>query len=540
MKSRSRSGTAIVLVTLPFILLSFFAHLHAVNVINDDAFITYRYAANLASGDGLVYNIGERVLGTSTPVYAFTLGILAKVFGVESIPAISISINFLSLLIAALLLSWLGWKTTAKRWVALGLAGLTLIGPTTLLSSITGLESSFFLASLALSMTAAYLQRWRIAGLSIGLMPLIRPEGGIVLIITAVAGLLWLVKHRPIQPEAKRKYAGLAGLALAPGVAWMIFATRTYGSWLPHSVIAKSSGLYPIGRIGSLFSFFDWFLKGTILTPLIQDGRTRFFLAGTDILIIGLVVVVVLQILGVRALISQNNRATLAVVYVVLLSVFYASSGTLVLPHYHAMYEPFGKILLWAGLVYLFRGFFIAENPSRILLMYRQALPAVTGMFIFLPALILYPWRLAATGTVDPGELGLNTLTQLRYKSLAASIRGEIEDQTVILMPEIGVLGFYLPQVRVLDSAGLVSPEALAFFPTSPELGPGGIPPQMVKEFLPDMIIAGEAYCRTGLLSDAWFLSNYETAMVENSNRAEGDLGLIYLFVRNDYHQGFP
>src|SRR3989337_1683613 len=39
----------------------------------DDAYITFRYAQNLIAGEGLVYNPGEAVLGTTTPVYAVLL-----------------------------------------------------------------------------------------------------------------------------------------------------------------------------------------------------------------------------------------------------------------------------------------------------------------------------------------------------------------------------------------------------------------------------------------------------------------------------------
>jgi len=46
-------------------LVVYFATHYAV----DDAFITFRYAANIANGNGLVYNLGERVLGTSTPLF---------------------------------------------------------------------------------------------------------------------------------------------------------------------------------------------------------------------------------------------------------------------------------------------------------------------------------------------------------------------------------------------------------------------------------------------------------------------------------------
>ena len=38
----------------------------------DDAYITFRYARNVATGVGFVYNAGDRVLGTTTPAYAFS------------------------------------------------------------------------------------------------------------------------------------------------------------------------------------------------------------------------------------------------------------------------------------------------------------------------------------------------------------------------------------------------------------------------------------------------------------------------------------
>jgi hypothetical protein len=43
--------------------------------VMDDAYITYRYAQNLAAGHGFVFNPGERVLGTSTPLYTVVLAV---------------------------------------------------------------------------------------------------------------------------------------------------------------------------------------------------------------------------------------------------------------------------------------------------------------------------------------------------------------------------------------------------------------------------------------------------------------------------------
>jgi hypothetical protein len=39
----------------------------------DDPYITYRYARNIATGQGFVYNPGERVLSTTTPLFTLLL-----------------------------------------------------------------------------------------------------------------------------------------------------------------------------------------------------------------------------------------------------------------------------------------------------------------------------------------------------------------------------------------------------------------------------------------------------------------------------------
>lgn len=44
----------------------------------DDAFIIFRYVRNLIAGQGYVFNVGERVLGTTTPFYTLYLALLGK------------------------------------------------------------------------------------------------------------------------------------------------------------------------------------------------------------------------------------------------------------------------------------------------------------------------------------------------------------------------------------------------------------------------------------------------------------------------------
>src|SRR5438046_1501989 len=57
------------------------AHIVYLHVMYDDAFITYRYAENLARGLGLVYNPGERVEGYSNFLWTLMMAVVVKLGG---------------------------------------------------------------------------------------------------------------------------------------------------------------------------------------------------------------------------------------------------------------------------------------------------------------------------------------------------------------------------------------------------------------------------------------------------------------------------
>ena len=61
----------------------------------DDAYITFRYARNLVEGAGFVYNPGERVLGTTTPLYTLLMAGLPLVTGSRDSPALALAVNAL-------------------------------------------------------------------------------------------------------------------------------------------------------------------------------------------------------------------------------------------------------------------------------------------------------------------------------------------------------------------------------------------------------------------------------------------------------------
>src|SRR5688572_32962034 len=120
-------------LSLCFVLAAVFLLLFSVqqrrNELVDDAFITYRYVANLVNGNGLVYNPGEAVLGTTTPGYALLLASPAKIFGVESLPMISRLINALALIVTGIAVGGITWRITGQRLLSVAAGGLVLIAP---------------------------------------------------------------------------------------------------------------------------------------------------------------------------------------------------------------------------------------------------------------------------------------------------------------------------------------------------------------------------------------------------------------------------
>src|SRR5215211_7315006 len=91
----------------------------------DDAFITFRYARNLAEGLGLVYNAGEWVLGTTAPLWAIILGGGFRL-GLTDLPwlatAVSAVCDAASAALIAQLAMRMGWRPLGAALVGLAWA----------------------------------------------------------------------------------------------------------------------------------------------------------------------------------------------------------------------------------------------------------------------------------------------------------------------------------------------------------------------------------------------------------------------------------
>lgn len=82
--TRSEIAAAAVLALLACSVQSLSFH----GLRHDDAYITFRYAANLASGEGLVFNAGESVMGSTSPGHALIGALIYPLTSHSTFPAL--------------------------------------------------------------------------------------------------------------------------------------------------------------------------------------------------------------------------------------------------------------------------------------------------------------------------------------------------------------------------------------------------------------------------------------------------------------------
>jgi len=260
----------------------------------DDAYITFRYARNLLAGFGPVFNPGEAVLGTTTPLYMGLMALLgALTGGVDApFPLLALLINALADAATALLLWQFGKRLGSERaGVAAALAWA--VAPFSVTFAIGGLETSLYVLLLTACVFFAFTRRRNLAALAASLALLTRPDALILLGPLALERLYCAIWK-------KERLGWLeVGLAFAPLLAWGGIATLFYGSPLPHSITAKVAA-YHLGA-------------GEGLIRLIQHYATPFMeykLLPTPVAIgMGVLLYPFLALVGtLRALKNQPQR----------------------------------------------------------------------------------------------------------------------------------------------------------------------------------------------------------------------------------------
>ena len=276
----------------------------------EDYYITFRVSKHLAAGEGLVFQVGERLHAFTSPLGVLLPALASWLVGRESDDAALWAFRIVSIaaFAGAATLVWL----TARRWgwsrfTCLFAAALVMTDAKSVGYSINGMETGlmlFFLAMTVYTFTESSRHAgWRLGAAWGGLM-WTRPDSFVYFGSLALGFWLFpaaqkLAANRRALLEAYLRAGLVCALIYAP---WFLWAWSYYGSPIPHTIVAKGLGHrfphWPVGLFDLLTLPFRAWGKGgwdAVLMPTyyVQFGGWPVFAAyaGRTLLGLGLLAV---------------------------------------------------------------------------------------------------------------------------------------------------------------------------------------------------------------------------------------------------------
>ena len=259
---RVRPGTLVLWgLLLLSILINLIWHSYT-GFIRDDAFITFRYASNIAGGHGFTYNLGENVYGTSSPGLAL---IMAAWLTFSNNPVIGSLILDIMASVIALYYVWNLLEDRRITDLQRALIIFILIwSDKVLLHFMEGMESPLVVSCMLASLYYMTRDRPIAAGIVAGLMLWFRLDSALWVPVLAV---VFVYRQRYIFKDIFI-FLLITSLVYLP---WLIFAWSTFGTIIPQTAIAKqvAYGL-SMQPWNQRAAFLFWFTPFTLLIdPLI-------------------------------------------------------------------------------------------------------------------------------------------------------------------------------------------------------------------------------------------------------------------------------
>ena len=424
----------------------------------DDPYITYRYARNLAEGRGFIYNEGERVLGTTAPLYAVLLSVPGRIAG--NFPLISTffsgaALGALGWLIARILADF---NENRAGFVA---AFLVILNP--YLGDVLGFELILFQALIFGAYAAYFSDRPNLAALLLALGTLTRGDGlvpaGLIL-----GHYLWIHRGEAWRP--------ILVFAVVVG-GWSIYAAWTFGSPFPNTLEAKRA----MGESG---------LWRSLWHGVLYTGRR--YLESSPLF----VWFALPALLGVFRICRLDRRILLIASWPLLVFLGYWAMGVPAAYNYYAGLVPLLMILTALGTASL------AGRVAREWSGWRRH-------EIRICALLCIPLLIAIlTPTVN--LLGREPQPRYRiYRTAGEWLAENTPANATVGMVEIGIVGFYSDRY-IVDVCGLITPTV------GPHVAAGDVS-WPIRTYRPDFMLLHDplwASLESPIASAPWFRESYE------------------------------
>jgi glyoxylase-like metal-dependent hydrolase (beta-lactamase superfamily II) len=460
----------------------------------DDAYITYRYADNLRQGLGLLYNPGEWVLGTTTPLFALLLG-------------------GLGLLVRDL--EWLGHWLGIASWIGAAWAGQAIFrqaqrtGAAILAPLLIALQGSL-LASVGMETPLLILLMLAVAWAWFGGRKVMASILAAALILTRQDSAIWLLLLGLEIWRRERKLPWREGVgAILLTLPWFVYAQWRYGSFLPNSVAAKlgQNTLMPVSGLSPFW-----------LGVIEQGLFTLAPLAAAALL--------VAVLLALWAIVRGSGRGFWWLpAWIACYTIFYTLTGVVTFPWYFtpALTGVFlfaalgiGALLGDEGLPFVQRG-----NRGRVAAAASVALFAVLAL---------------GMGRVTYQASRLMEGYQPAYVPAARWLAENSPAGSTVATIEIGKIGYESGR-HTVDTMGLVSPGM-----TSHQLGWQETLVYALNSRRPDYVVTLPNTAWDAVVPEWWFQREYEpVATFDNVTlyqRSATDDGQYEAFLAAELAQG--
>ena len=409
----------------------------------EDQLIILRYARNLAEGNGLVYNEGERVMGFTTPLFTVLSSIFVLVGG-DQAAAWQNGFGLLCMLgtaaLAARLLVRLGAGPAAPLAVA-----LVTFNPAVAYNYLyAGMEIHLFALLFLLALDLHLSERATAAAVTSGMLFLTRPEGALLAVMLLTH--FWLRERKAPVCQAMS--------ALATALPWLLFALAYYGSVLPRTLGAKegesiASAWHYLDLVREAYSEAGRSLLATYSSSLAHSTAGSLLLVG-------------LLIVGATALFRRRADLWPLIAFPLCALLGYAAIGSL--PGYTWHYYTLNVLAAFlfalgvhaslVGTGRLYRQV-VELLPATVRIASRQRRLAA-GLLTAVPTLALTLPVLRSTAGQIGHRVEPNPREQ-RLEDMGRWLAERYEPSTSVLVREIGHVG-WVSGLHIVDRGGLVTP----------------------------------------------------------------------------------
>ncbi|MEI7720135.1 MAG: hypothetical protein WCI89_02925 [bacterium] len=489
-------------------VLSFFATaaaslavflLSALRFPNDDQFILYRYVDNIVAGKGFVYNIGEQVLGSTTPLFTLVCAAVKYALPFVPTPMLVSCINILLLSISAIFFYKLSKLFLSQNFALFAV----LIFALNLSRTIPeGMETPLFLLTFLAFLYYLFTDKLYLSSVLLSLTLLTRPDTGLIAALTA---LLWW------QKVGWRETVRLTMLCIVVALPWLLFATWYFGSFVPQSLATKlhSHDIYrlsPLQGAKIQMAALSRIYFGRLFDP---DSIPLQVLCNL-LPFLGLVA------LGAWKKLSRNTWILLAIPVLYFLS--FSISNPIIFPWYLSEMEPLWILLSIMGVAFIVEKIHTASPGSvqanrSSLIGVGSVRSVVAGLFLF--GIMLGPllgWARMVTAT-DPGS-------KYGHFEIAEFIATHQAPGDTVGAGDIGIVG-YITGAYIIDFIGLVNSQSVTFYPVKDACAGQWqfymTPPKLIEATQPTWLIAAPSQMEPCFLASPWFTSHYREAYKNNA-----------------------